>query len=99
MPGLFGKAGHVNPLKRARRGDQADIPAVLLRQVDEDTHVQSGRRRAGDDVEHLPARRAVWLAHAARTPTRVASSRNFGLVVRRSRCSSSTTSRWTTGWE
>ena len=35
MPGLFGKAGHVDPLEGARRGDQTDLPAVLLGQLDE----------------------------------------------------------------
>jgi hypothetical protein len=91
--------GRIEGVRLERLHELSDRPAVMLRQLDEDTHIHRGRRSTGNDTEHLPARHAVWLAHAARTPTRVASSRSFGLVVRRSRCSSSTTSRWTTGWE
>src|SRR4029453_16115566 len=97
VAGEAGEAGHIKPLKGTGRGDQADIPAVLLGQVDEDLQLPGRRRSTNNDVEHRLARPAVLIAHAAMTPTRVASSRSCGLVVRRSRCSSSTTRRWTVG--
>jgi hypothetical protein len=53
VAGALGEARHVEPLKGPRRGDQADVPAVLLRQVDEDMDVHGGRCGTGDDVEHL----------------------------------------------
>jgi serine/threonine-protein kinase RsbW len=55
VAGAPGKAGHVDPLKGAWGGGQADLPAVLLRQVDQHPHVHGGRRGAGHDVEHLLA--------------------------------------------